>query len=81
MVDPKGILWVEDYASPIDPEVDDAWTAFDATGRLIGRLVLPSSIRIGEVQAFVSEGVLIRRMDNFGFAHLMVYPLERIAPN
>ncbi len=73
-----GTIWVKDYrkgrASP------DGWTAFDSTGRIVGRLVLPPPPErtIGpEVQGFGSDRVLLRRFDADGATHLMIYPILR----
>ena len=78
-VDPNGTLWVQDYARKYP--APDAWTAFDRDGRLIGRLVIPApkaGERRLEIIRFESDGLLVRRTDDDGFAHLTVFPIQRI---
>jgi hypothetical protein len=76
MVDPGGTLWLEDFRRP----GEDAWTAFDSSGRLIGRLQIPVPPDSPmAVRAFVQDGVVIWHHDELGFPHLTLYPIERIA--
>ena len=78
LVDPSGRVWVQDhrvtYPSP------DGWSAFDANGRLIGRLQLPSPAagkRPNDILAFDTDRVLVRRSDADDAAHLTWYALQR----
>ncbi|MEX2284535.1 MAG: hypothetical protein WEE89_18750 [Gemmatimonadota bacterium] len=78
-VDARGRLWVQDY--PMKLPSPNAWTAFDAEGRLIGRLVIPppaSGARRLEIIAFGMDQILVRRRDDDGFAYLTVLPIQTI---
>ncbi len=82
-VDPTGRLWVGDYRTFSFWTTPEGWTAFDSTGRLIGRLVLPrpaSGERRWEVIGFGDDEILIRRYGPDGGARLTVYPLVRATP-
>jgi hypothetical protein len=75
-VDPDGGLWVRDYqkyrATP------NAWTAFDATGRMLGRLVIPvppGDARSPEVIGFGRRSILVRRFDADRASHLTLYSI------
>jgi hypothetical protein len=46
-VDRSGNLWVEDYRMTDD--VAPRWTVFDSTGRMLGTLATPRSLRIDEI--------------------------------
>jgi hypothetical protein len=78
-VDPRGRLWVQDYI--ITRPAPDGWTAFDAEGRMLGRLLIPEP-KSGDgrlqVISFGVDEVLVRRRDEDGFAHLTVFPIEPI---
>lgn len=50
------------------------YTAFDATGKLLGRLVLPAD---SPAIAFTAGGVLLWRTDKDGAEHLVVYELVK----
>ena len=78
LVDPTGRMWVEDYRTTYP--APDGWTAFDPSGRLIGRLVIPmpaAGARPLEVISFGVDEVLVRRSDSDGAAHLTIYPVVR----
>lgn len=71
-----GRLWIEDYQRTHPSP--DRWTAFDSTGRLIARLVIPPPVqRVPPFQviAFGRDGILVRRWDDDQATHLTVYPL------
>lgn len=71
-----GRLWMQDYQRTHPSP--DGWTAFDSTGRLLGRLVIPSPVqRVPPFQviAFGRDGILVRRWDADQATHLTVYPL------
>ncbi len=75
-VDPAGQIWLEDY--PVVLPSSGAWTAFDSTGRLVGRVVIPASPKDmvpPEVIDFGRGNVLVRRIDTDGASWLTVYPL------
>jgi hypothetical protein len=78
-VDPRGRLWVQDYTT--ESASPDGWTAFDADGRLIGRLLIPPpapGARRLQIISFGSDELLVRRQDEDGFAHLSVFPIQTI---
>jgi len=80
-VTPTGQLWIQDYRSKYP--APDGWTAYDADGTLVGRLIFPASTataRAPEVISFGRSDVLLRTRDDEGAAHLMVYPLVRVKP-
>jgi hypothetical protein len=74
-VDPEGRLWIQDYQKArTDPVL---WTAFDASGRLLGKLSFPPSTKPSDARLvdFTSGGVQVRREDSDGAPHLTIYPL------
>lgn len=77
-VDPDGRLWIQDYKKARSDA--DAWTAFDASGRMLGRLTFPPSAKFGDprIVDFTSGGVQVERQDSDGARHLTIYPLIRV---
>lgn len=76
MADPDGMLWVNDLLEPGD--VHDVWTAFDPSGKMLGRLLVPVP-PLGEafnLIDFTSGGVLMRRYDENGDTWVEHYRLE-----
>lgn len=74
-VDRSGRIWVADYRRSRD--LPQGWSAFDASGRLLGRLVIPEQwLVIG----FGSNDVLVRQFDEDRASHLLVYPIREIQP-
>jgi hypothetical protein len=74
-VDPDGRIWIEDYKKVrTDP---DLWTAFDASGRLLGKLSMPPVTNGSDsrIISFTSGGVEVRRQDDDGAVHLTTYLL------
>jgi hypothetical protein len=78
--DPEGRLWVRDYLPNGDPH---GWTAFDDSGRMLGRLLLPAresgDVSL-EVIGFGPEEILVRRRAPNGAVYLAVFPVVRIGP-
>jgi len=78
MVDETGRVWIEDFrqanASPTP------WTAFDASGRMIGRVEIPVIGKPGSVRvkAFHRDAVQIQWRDEDGAAHLRWYALTPV---
>ncbi len=73
---PRGTLWIEDYQGPNSAE--PGWTAFDSTGRMLGRLMLPTPARGRrslDVISFGDTQVLIRSRDVDRAAFLTLYPI------
>lgn len=77
-VDPDGRLWIEDYKKV--RTAPDVWTAFDGSGRLLGRLSFPAASKPGDpmIVDFTSGGVEVRRQDSDGAPHLTTYPLVAV---
>jgi len=74
-VDPDGRLWMLDWKKVrTDPDI---WTAFDASGRLLGRLSFAAYTKSGYpfISHFTSGGVEVLRQDDDGATHLTTYPL------
>jgi hypothetical protein len=79
LVDPRGYVWMQDYARTYPSP--DGWTAFDAEGRMVGRLVIPApetGKRRMDIITFGMNEVLVRRIDDDGAAHLTLFPIERL---
>ena len=78
-VAPDGQLWVEDYRN--DHPSADGWTAFDASGRLIGRLVIPAAAtgeRQPEVIGFGVNSIILRPNVRNRPDRLVVVALNRV---
>lgn len=68
---PDGGFWVEEWRRPGDPE-GQRWLAFDADGRLRGRVALPAGAtltRVGERHLIVIE------QDELDIEYVSLYPL------
>jgi hypothetical protein len=76
-LDPEGRLWVQDFID--EPNSGRWWTAFDAQGRLIGRLEVPSlgGMAPPTVAGFGVNEVQVARVDADGFVHISFYQLVR----
>jgi hypothetical protein len=78
MIDGSGRIWVEERNDHRDPTKPVAWAAFDSTGHLLGRLVIPGApsrelYRI--VMGFGVNEVYFRQNDEDGAPHLRIYPI------
>jgi hypothetical protein len=73
-----GWLWAQEYhASSSEPQV---WVAFDTSGVLVRRLVIPRpsvAINPSEVIGFGRGTIMVRRYDENGATFISVYPLLR----
>lgn len=82
LADPTGQLWVQDYRA--SRPAPDGWTAFDASGKMLGRLVFPvpanKDERQPEVISFGRNDILIRTRDADGASYLGIYPIVRTTP-
>jgi hypothetical protein len=79
LVDAGGRIWVQDYSTT--RQNGDTWTAFDSTGRMIGKLSLPAPSEQRprlEVLAFGLDDVLVRRYDADRATYLTIYPIVRV---
>jgi hypothetical protein len=78
VVDGSGRIWVEEWNQHFDPTQPVAWAAFDSTGRLLGRLVIPGApsreLR-REVMGFGTNEVFFKRYDTDGAPHLTIIPI------
>jgi hypothetical protein len=72
-VDLDGRLWIQDYRQ--SARVEHAWTAFDSSGKLIGRLVIPATTKRFEVIGFGRNQLLVARTDEDDALHFTVYPI------
>jgi hypothetical protein len=73
VVGADGRIWESDYTTRDEPEV---YTAYDSTGRIMGRLTLPPRPASGprpQIISFGTNTVLVRRWDNDGATHLTMY--------
>jgi hypothetical protein len=78
MIDASGRLWVEERNTHQDPTKPETWAAFDSTGKLLGRLVIPGAPSREEnriVMGFGANEVFFRRMDSDGAPHLTIIPI------
>ena len=73
-----GTIWVQDYRKTL---ANDAWTAIDTTGRIVGRLEFPA-VPEGRmkpyVQSFGVDYVLMRRWDENRASFITMYPLVKV---
>ena len=78
MPDLSGRLWVQHWtATPMALE-PTGWTAFDASGKMLGRLIIPAPDTKERRQLVVSFGkdeVFVKRSDDDGAWHYLAYPL------
>ncbi|MEP6832388.1 MAG: hypothetical protein ABJB74_03300, partial [Gemmatimonas sp.] len=81
--DGTGGVWVQDYI-PGRNWNTAPWTAFDSSGKLTGRLVIPEAPK-GQfatwVTGFGPNEILLRTYDADGAAYLSVYPLVQVTKN
>lgn len=77
MVDMAGRIWIEDWRPPTSLD-ENVWAAFDATGKLIGRMVIPaaeSRAKQWRVVDFGKDEVFVKRLDDDGAIHFTAYSL------
>jgi hypothetical protein len=75
--DLSGRIWIQEWQANPDPTKPRAWAAFDSTGRLLGRLMIPGGPKEARrwVTAFGRDEVFIRRVDDDGAVHYTAYPI------
>jgi hypothetical protein len=75
--DLTGRIWIQEWQSNPDPLKPRAWAAFDSTGRLLGRLMIPGGPREARrfVVSFGRDEVFIRHLDDEGAVHYTAYPI------
>jgi hypothetical protein len=81
MVDPSGRIWVREWSARQEPTKPSNWAAFDSTGRLLGRLVIPASPsreERSEVMGFGTNEVFFKRYDADGAPHLTIVPIQAV---
>lgn len=78
LVDADNRIWVQDWMPREDPTWPQGWTAFDSSGRLLGRLMIPGAksreLRHHPVH-FGKNEVFLYRIDADGAAHYTAYPI------
>ncbi len=77
LVDPVGRLWMRAYDASVAVR-PAMWFAFDSTGQLLGKLVVPLATdgrRSVSIIAFAQNDVLLRTLDADDALHLQVVPL------
>ncbi len=76
MANPNGGVWVEDYSKK-PTGLPNVWTAFDASGKIVGKVTLPPWDRPGDpvLRSFTSDGVVVVRNGDDGMVHIYTYPL------
>ena len=73
-IDPLGRLWI--MHRQLDRTQPGTWTAIDATGKVVARLVLPPRGKYPfNIIAFGNNSVIIRRFDDDLATYLTTYPL------
>jgi hypothetical protein len=79
-IDVSGRIWVEDWQPTEDPTRETTWTAFDSTGRLLGRLQIPGGTREQRrfVVGFGKDEVILHRLDDDGAVHYTAYPIQPV---
>jgi hypothetical protein len=79
-VDPMGRLWLKDWAAVPNYEKPERWTAFDSTGRMIGKLNVPpgGADRPALTVGFGKNELFVWTTDDNGAPHLLVYDLIAI---
>jgi hypothetical protein len=81
MTDLNGRVWVEDWAQQEEPTEPRGWAAFDSTGKLLGRMLIPGSPSLEQRRLVVSFGdneVFFARFDADGARHYTAYPIVPI---
>lgn len=76
--DPLGRIWIQ--RRPLDRKEAPVWTALDANGKVVARLVLPVRGKFPtEVIAFGNNSIIMRRFDDDMATYLTTYPLVSAA--
>jgi hypothetical protein len=78
LVDADNRIWIQDWTPSDDPTWPQGWTAFDSSGTLLGRLMIPaarSKVLRHYVVHFGKNEVFLYRIDEDGAAHYTAYPI------
>jgi hypothetical protein len=77
-IDMSGRVWVQDWQMTDQSTKPVGWTAFDSTGHLLGRLIVPPT-KTKEARRFVvhfgKDEVFFKWQDDDGAAHYTAYPI------
>jgi hypothetical protein len=73
VLDAEGNLWVQDYQPMLKP-VPRSWTVFDARGRYLGDVLVPSGLTVHEIG---NDYVLGRATDELGVESVVMFPLHK----
>ncbi|MDX1578811.1 MAG: hypothetical protein R3266_10005, partial [Gemmatimonadota bacterium] len=68
---PAGGVWAREYGRPRDPP-GERWLAFDATGRILGRLRLPDRVRL---RAVGEDHLIVVERDELDVEYVAIYDL------
>jgi hypothetical protein len=79
LADEQNRLWVRDLGQP-GTNTPEVWTAFDADGILIGKLILPYEAG-RSVVAFGDSTILLRKRDENAAVLFQLHRLSRIKAN
>lgn len=75
--DDDGRLWVQDFNKAYFDE--HGWTAFDKSGRIIGRLIIPKATKRFEIIGFAKDRIIVMRADEDDAVHISVYAIKSVA--
>lgn len=78
--DPSGRIWVREWVPQMVDAREETWTALDANGTVLGRLIMPlpaSKDSSRMVVSFGTDEVLLRETDSDGAVHLVVRRLAQ----
>ncbi|MEP6833892.1 MAG: hypothetical protein ABJB74_10875 [Gemmatimonas sp.] len=77
LIDMSERVWMQDFEPDIKTQAE-GWTAFDRTGKLLGRIVIPVGATKEKRQTVVHFGkdeVFVKRPDDDGATHYTAYPI------
>lgn len=75
--DDDGRLWVQDFNKEYFAE--HGWTAFDRSGRIVGRVIIPKTTKRFEIIGFAKDRIIVMRADEDDAVHISVYALKAVA--
>lgn len=70
--DAAGRLWIQDYSAPGDPP--PSWTVFERDGEPLGRIALPTGVRVEEIG---TDYLIGTGADDLGRVYVALWALER----
>jgi hypothetical protein len=72
--DADGRLWMQDFQRNFKAE--HGWTAFDPSGRIVGRILIPAQAARFEIVGFGKNQVMVARTDDDDALHMTVYQIS-----